>query len=81
MGRISESNLLRWTQRKSLDNQLEMKNGDSLKKEEESKTREKCNFSKKEMKRKGWLHKAESLIYGHKSYLVKVILSKISHHC
>jgi len=71
MGRISESNLLRWTQRKSLDNQLDTKNGDSLKKEEKSKTSKKCNSSKKEMKKKGWLHKAESLISGHKSYLVK----------
>jgi len=74
MGKMSESSLLRWTQRKSLDNQLESTNQSSLKKEEKiksSKKKEKCNSSKKDMKKKGWLHIPETLISGHKSYLVK----------
>jgi len=74
MGKMSESSLLRWTQRKSLDNQIESTSQSSLKKEEKiksSKKKEKCNSSKKDMKKKGWLHIPETLISGHKSYLVK----------
>ena len=63
MGKMKESSLLKWTQRK---------NSPSVSSEQDSNTKEKKEKPKKEVKSKKWLHRSESLTSSHISYLVKV---------
>ena len=63
MGKMKESSLFKWTQRK---------NSHSVSSEQDVNTKEKKEKPKKEVKSKKWLHRSECLTSSHVSYLVKV---------